>query len=281
VNECLRRLETELGKASLNYEVFQHPVGYTAQHEAAAAHVPGHSFAKSVVVLADGKPAQLVLSAPHQVDFGAVREYLGAAELRLANEQELVGLFPDSEPGAMPPIPGGEGMPIYLDRALAASETIVFAAGSHTDSMRMATRDYLQFVDPPILEFAAEPIQSASAASDQLMPSLPREGPYSPGWAVRSALMLTLSTLLILGLRRLGRLVISKPLAAFIAGNAVGAAALALTDSRSGSRRRAIIRDKTRKFARMGVRRLRGQAIRAGGAAKGAFHEWRRTRVGA
>ena len=36
MNECLQRLRSELDKADLKYEVVTHPVGYTAQHEAAA-----------------------------------------------------------------------------------------------------------------------------------------------------------------------------------------------------------------------------------------------------
>src|SRR6266508_1435803 len=40
------------------YSVMPHPAAYTAQEEAAAAHVPGHAWAKAVVCVADD---QLIL----------------------------------------------------------------------------------------------------------------------------------------------------------------------------------------------------------------------------
>ena len=279
MNECLQRLRAELDKADLKYEVVTHPVGYTAQHEAAAAHVPGHSYAKSVVVFADGKPIQLVLPAPHHIDLRAVHSHLGAANVSLANEEALMRLFPDSEPGAMPPIPSKEGVPVYLDSALATTQRIVFDAGSHTDSLSMSTPDYLRFVDPPIFEFGTESIPSGPTAAGQPPRGSTVLGSTLAAQLVRPAVAAGVAAGFVLGLRWFVRLPAGKPLLAFIAGNATGIAGLALTDPRSGGRRRALIRDKSRKYARQGLRRLHGQAIRAGGAAKRTFHKWRRTRA--
>jgi len=64
-------------------------------------------------------------------------------------------------------------------------------------------------------------------------------------------------------------------IATFILGLAVGGLGFALTDSRSGRRRRALVRDKGRKYARITLRRLLGLGRRAMGAARGRFYRRR------
>ena len=92
MNGNVGTLISELEAAKISYEFIRHPVAYTAQQEAAAAHIPGRSFAKSVIVFADGQPKHLVLPSPQRVDVEAVRRHLGAGDVRLASEEEITGL---------------------------------------------------------------------------------------------------------------------------------------------------------------------------------------------
>ena len=75
------------------YSVLTHPVAYTAQEEAAAAHVPGREWAKVVVCVADDRPVLAVLPAPLKVDFERLRDVTHAHSLRLAHENEFKGLY--------------------------------------------------------------------------------------------------------------------------------------------------------------------------------------------
>ena len=92
VQEFLRR-------ANVDYTVFRHAPAYTAQEEAALAHVPGRNWAKVVVCIADGEPIQAVVPADLHVDLERLAEVVVASEVRLAREDELVWLFADCEPG--------------------------------------------------------------------------------------------------------------------------------------------------------------------------------------
>src|SRR5260370_35328716 len=117
---------------NIPYEHRVHPTALTAQQVAAAERIPGTVVAKTVVVKADNKFGMAVLPATAKVDLPALRETLRANELRLRNEAELFGSFPDSEPGAMPPFGNLYGLPVYADESLARDQSILLNAGTHS-----------------------------------------------------------------------------------------------------------------------------------------------------
>ena len=147
VQEFLRR-------ANVDYTVFRHAPAFTAQEEAAAAHVPGRNWAKVVVCFADGEPVQVVVPADLQVDLERLAEVAAASEVRLAREDELVWLFPECEPGAMPPFGPLFHQRVFVDRLLAQEEEIVFNAGTHVDAVVMRYDDFASLTEPTIGWFA-------------------------------------------------------------------------------------------------------------------------------
>lgn len=154
---CKEDLEAYLRENKVSFQVQHHAVAYTAQEVAAAEHVPGRMLAKVVIVMGDGKLAMFVLPAPARVDMGNAAAVLGAKEVRLAREEEFAGRFPGCEVGAMPPFGGLYDLPVYVDKSLAEDETIVFEAGTHTDTMSMKYGDYKRLAKPNVAEFAHHP----------------------------------------------------------------------------------------------------------------------------
>ena len=152
--DCKDRLEAYLREKQVPFEVRHHPKAITAQEVAASEHVPGKMLAKTVMVLADGKMVMLALPAPYQVDLDKAGKVLGV-EVRLAHEEEFENTFPDCEVGAMPPFGNLYEVPVYVEAALAEDETIVFRAGTHTDTMSVSYADFENLVEPTIAEFAA------------------------------------------------------------------------------------------------------------------------------
>lgn len=153
----LNRLREVLEAQKIPYTVHSHPTAYTAQEIAALEHVRGHAFAKVVMVKADGRLIMLVLPADHRVDFARLKSSLGAKEAALAPEAEFKDLFPGSEVGAMPPFGTLYGIAVYMAPVWSPEEDrdIIFNAGSHTLTVRMALRDYLAVVKPATADFSA------------------------------------------------------------------------------------------------------------------------------
>ena len=151
---CCDRLEQYLTENRVYYEVQEHRQVYTMQEVAAVLHEKGLHVAKVFMAWADGKLVMLVLPAPAHVDFERVKTLLNVREARRAREAEFAHLFPDCDVGAMPPLGNLYNVPVYLDRVLANQPHLVFQAGSHHTTMKVALSDYLQLVKPVIGDFA-------------------------------------------------------------------------------------------------------------------------------
>jgi Ala-tRNA(Pro) deacylase len=78
-----------LRDAHVPYSVVPHPMAFTAQEEAAAAHVPGRDWAKVVVCVIDGDPVEAVVPATAFVNLAELRDLAGGRTVRLAEESEL------------------------------------------------------------------------------------------------------------------------------------------------------------------------------------------------
>jgi Ala-tRNA(Pro) deacylase len=75
----------------------------------------------------------------------------------MADEERFAETFPDCEVGAMPPFGNLYGVPVCVDETLANDETIVFRAGTHTDTMSVAYADFERLVEPTVADFADPP----------------------------------------------------------------------------------------------------------------------------
>ena len=145
------RLKEFLDKEHVKYVSIGHSPAFTAQEIAAAAHVPGKELAKSVIVKIDGQYAMAVLPASRRVDLDHLKSALGADDVVLASEDEFKRLFPDCELGAMPPFGNLYDMGVFVAEQLTEDDEIAFNAGSHTELVKMAYRDYAKLVTPQVV----------------------------------------------------------------------------------------------------------------------------------
>ena len=150
------KLKEYLESQHVDFTSIPHSEAYTAQEIAALTHVPGKEFAKTVMVKVDGRLAMAVLPASYHADLDKLRKSIGAAEVRLAREDEFDRLFADCEEGAMPPFGNLYGIEEYVDSALQEDEMIAFNAGSHIELVRMSFNDFQRLAHPKIAHFACK-----------------------------------------------------------------------------------------------------------------------------
>jgi Ala-tRNA(Pro) deacylase len=149
------RLKGALESAHIPYEVRSHPQAFTASGVAEAEHVPGREVAKVVMLRSGHDYFMAVVSATHRVDEVKLRHLVGKADLHLADEDELLRVFPDCERGAMPPFGNLYGVPVLVDEHLAREHEIAFNAGTHVETIHMAYEDFARLVRPRVASFAA------------------------------------------------------------------------------------------------------------------------------
>jgi Ala-tRNA(Pro) deacylase len=152
-----QRLQSYLDSHKIPYQVVNHSIAYTAREAADSLHIPANTFAKVVVIKAEGRYLMAVLPSTWKVDLKRLEEVLGCPYVRLATEDELATLFPDCEIGSMPPFGNLYGTPVYVDATLIQDEEIVFDAGSHVGAIKMRYKDFADLVRPQVAEFHREP----------------------------------------------------------------------------------------------------------------------------
>ncbi len=150
----IKKLKAFLDENGVEYTTVEHPKTYTALESAEAARITGQEVAKIVMVKVDGKTAMAVLPASEMVDFELLKEAAEAKSVELLAEDEFKDLFPECDLGAMPPFGNLYGLDVFVSKSLGGQEEIAFNAGSHTELLKLAYRDFEKLVQPKVAKIA-------------------------------------------------------------------------------------------------------------------------------
>lgn len=153
------KLDDFLNSKEVPFEKVQHKPAFSANRIARTLHVPGKDVAKTVLLRADDSYVLVVLPGTCHVDLELVRCALDAQRVEMASEQEMAELFPDCEPGAIPPFGSLYHLATLVDESLAEDEEIVFDANTHQQAIRMAYRDFQKQEHPRLGHFASSRLE--------------------------------------------------------------------------------------------------------------------------
>jgi Ala-tRNA(Pro) deacylase len=147
-----------LDEAAVRYELLPHAHTESAAAEAEALGLAPADVAKTLVVTTPAGYVRAVLPASERIDLRKLREVRGGAKknVRLASEEELARDFPEFELGAVPPVGGSRRDPVVVDRRLAERDSLVFEAGTHDESLRISTGDFLRVTEAEITDICAD-----------------------------------------------------------------------------------------------------------------------------
>lgn len=148
------RLAKFLKKHKVDYEIVDHPAAFTSCETAEAGHIAGSKLAKVVMARAGGRDVMLVLPSTRTVDLLKLSAFLDTGAVRIEVEKEFEDLFPNCEPGAMPPFGNLYHLPCYVDISLTDEGTLFFNAGSHNRCIHLATDDFLRISKAKIGDFS-------------------------------------------------------------------------------------------------------------------------------
>src|SRR5688572_19367719 len=141
-------VEDYLSRHGARYDVVEHPRSHHSTQTAELAHIPGERLMKSVVLRDEDDGVLLaVLPSTLSVHIGQLSEETHRT-LRLADEADLQGVFPDCSLGAIPPLGPAYGVRIILDDSLEAHEDLYFEAGDHEHLVHMTTAQFMALVGP-------------------------------------------------------------------------------------------------------------------------------------
>jgi Ala-tRNA(Pro) deacylase len=123
------------------YDLLLHPHTGSSHETAEAAHIPDDHIAKAVVVKDASGYAIVVIPASNLLRLKHLRREL-KRDLQLVPEEELVTLFADCEPGAVPPLGPAYGIETFLDESLTSLADVYFEAGDHEQLVHLSGEDF-------------------------------------------------------------------------------------------------------------------------------------------
>ena len=153
VTESIKQYLEEQG---VKYEVICHQETFSAGEEAKATGATAGLVAKTLVIKTGDSEVLAVLPASERVDIHKLRDITGDNHARLASEDEMVRGHADYELGAVPPLGGLIGAPVYLDQRLEEADEVTFAGGTHSDSIKVSGEDFLKLTHPDVVDLVKE-----------------------------------------------------------------------------------------------------------------------------
>ena len=139
-------IQDYLAERQIAYEVLSHPRTTTSATTAQAAHLPGRSVAKAVVVEDDRGYMVAVLPATAHLQLTRLERELHRNGLHLASEPQLGKLFPDCELGAVPPLGQAYGLPTIVEEELATQPDVFFEAGDHRHVVHVSQGEFSRLI---------------------------------------------------------------------------------------------------------------------------------------
>ncbi len=141
------------------FESLLHRPASSSTKRAGSVHVPGRSVAKAVLIKAGDSFVLAVLPSTSRIDLVQLSEVVGepASQVRLATPDELFELFPDCEPGVVPPFGRLYGLKTLVDSGLTHSSEIIVGANTRHEGLRMLFRDF-QTLEEPIRASFTRPL---------------------------------------------------------------------------------------------------------------------------
>jgi Ala-tRNA(Pro) deacylase len=130
-----------LAEQHVPFEILPHRQVFSSSQEARVLGVDADRVLKTVVLATANGYLLAVIPASYRLDLHQVREVLGDAGARLASEAELFAAFPRYELGALPPLGDLLGVPVLIDPRVLRHDTVVFAGGIETESVKARTAD--------------------------------------------------------------------------------------------------------------------------------------------
>ena len=146
-----QKLKQYLDEQNVKYVSIAHSLAFTSLQIAKSADIPTKQMAKTVILKINNQLAMLIIPSAYQVNLEIISQALVGSKVELATESEFSSKFPDCEVGAMPPFGNLYGMDVYIAESVSEHDEIVFNAGTHSEVIKMAYKEYERLVKPTLI----------------------------------------------------------------------------------------------------------------------------------
>lgn len=125
----------------ISFDVIPHDKAFTSIDEARALGIEADAVVKTLLLDTVAGHVLAVIPGDRRLDMRLFEAVVGDKHAHLATEQEIERDLPGLELGSLPPLGGLLRVHAYVDPEVLEHETIVFAAGVQTESIRARSED--------------------------------------------------------------------------------------------------------------------------------------------
>lgn len=143
-------VQTYLSNSHIGYQVLEHPHSRNSMQTARISHITPAHLAKAVVVKAGDTYLMCVVPASHVLVLNWIdRDYSADhhGHHQLVPEDELQGLFPDCELGAVPAIGQAYDMKVVWDSSLRHADEVYLEAGDHRHIFQLGGQEFMEVME--------------------------------------------------------------------------------------------------------------------------------------
>jgi Ala-tRNA(Pro) deacylase len=140
------RLRWYLDAHDVEYEILHHEHSNSSLDTGMKAHVPSGRVVKSVLLEDERGYLLANLPAACRLSFGAIHELLDR-DLELATESELLDIFSDCEPGAIPAVGDPYNIPMLVDESLLRMPDVYLEGGDHEELIHLSGTEFRSLME--------------------------------------------------------------------------------------------------------------------------------------
>jgi Ala-tRNA(Pro) deacylase len=142
-----KQLEKLLKNSKTKFKTIEHKVVYTAHDTARTTKKKLGEIAKVVLVKADRDLALVVVPAGKYVDLKGIKKALKANKVSMATEKDITKYL-KTKVGLLHPFGNLYKITTLLDKSFAKAKKMLASAGSYTESVEIAIKDFEKLTAP-------------------------------------------------------------------------------------------------------------------------------------
>ena len=148
----LKNLEKILKQSKIKYKIVEHRKVFTAYDATLTQHLKLTEVAKGVLLKGKKNLYFAVLPAGSNCDFKALAKIFGD-KISMAKEKDITAKL-KTKVGLIAPFGSLYSLPVALDKKLVKNKKLNLPAGSYTESVILATKDFIKLENPTLGNFS-------------------------------------------------------------------------------------------------------------------------------
>ncbi|HYC79651.1 MAG TPA: YbaK/EbsC family protein [Candidatus Binatia bacterium] len=147
-----KNLEKLLKETKTKHKIIEHRKVFTAFDATQTQHLKAGEVAKAVLLKGKKELYLAVLPAGNNCDFKALSKLI-KDKVSMAKEKDIVSKL-KTKVGLIAPFGSIYKLPVFLDKKLSRNKKINLPAGSYTESLEIALKDYIKLENPTLGNFS-------------------------------------------------------------------------------------------------------------------------------